>query len=265
MSDVSASKAAAGRPVLSFESVTVELGRRRILDSISFEVLPGQCWAILGPNGAGKSTLIRAAAQLLNPSNGRVETCGLGAGAPPRELARQVAWVPQHPSVSGEFTVLDIALMGRAAFLPPWGFPSRADEALAKEALAVLDVDTLAHRPIHTLSGGEARRVWLARALVQQPRLLLLDEPTAFLDLRHQLAALKVVKNSVQAGMAAAVVLHDLNLALHLATHVLMLKDGKTLARGELTTTLTSENATALYDCAVVKSADGLHFSAAWN
>ncbi|PZR09386.1 MAG: ABC transporter ATP-binding protein [Archangium gephyra] len=236
-------------PALELEDVNAGYGGARVLESVSFTVSPGQAWVVLGPNGAGKSTLVRVAMGMLPPTRGRARVCGADVvSAAPRELSRRVAWVPQVVDEATGFTGLEVALMGRAPHLSSWSAPGTADEARAREVLSALDVGHVADRPLSQVSGGERRRVWLARALLQAPKLLVLDEPTAFLDVRHQVETLRVVKSKVEQGLAVLAVLHDVNLARALATHVVLLKAGKVLASGPVADVLTTERLSGLYD-----------------
>ena len=206
---------------------------RAVVRNVSFEVQPGELWAILGPNGAGKSTLVKTLLGLLPKSAGRVEVLGRALESwPRRALAQQVAWVPQEARAEVDFPVMDVALMGRAPHQPGMGFASKADVAQAHGVLAELGLSELEHRKLDTLSGGERRLVLLARALMQTPALIFLDEPTAFLDMRHQVEVLTRLRSRVRAGLAVVAVLHDVNLASGFADHVLMLKEGQVLGAG---------------------------------
>lgn len=220
----------------------------RVLHGVSLTVRAGEAWVVLGPNGAGKSTLVRVALGLLAPMRGDARLCGEALSTlDAREVAKRAAWVPQVVDDTSRFTGLEVALMGRAPHLSAWGVPGAADEARALEALKTLDVAHVAHRPLAEVSGGERRRVWLARALVQTPKLLVLDEPTAFLDVRHQVEMLRHVRALVDGGLGALAVLHDVNLARHLATHVLLMKDGRAVAQGRAEDVLTAAALTQLY------------------
>ncbi|GMU58252.1 MAG: ABC transporter ATPase [Myxococcaceae bacterium] len=235
-------------PVLSLSQVRVGYGARDVLRAVDLQVLRGEAWAVLGPNGAGKSTLARVVMGLLPARSGTVEVAGLSLpGAAPAQVARQVAWVPQGMSDDAGFTALELVLMGRAPHLGAWGLPGEKDVERARACLDELGVGALADRPLSEVSGGERRRVWVARALVQAPSLLVLDEPTAFLDVRHQVEVLKAVRRRVDDGLGVVAVLHDANLAAHFATHALLLRDGDVLARGPVQEVLTAEGLTALY------------------
>ncbi len=234
--------------LLSLRAVDAGYGGKRVLRGVTLEVRAGEAWAVLGPNGAGKSTLVRVVTGALPPSKGEVRVCGLPVpGASAQALARVAALVPQSIREDTAFTGLEVALMGRAPHLGAWGLPGSQDVARAQAALEELGVGELAHRPLSEVSGGERRRVWLARALVQAPRLLVLDEPTAFLDVRHQVETLRAVRRRLSADVGVLAVLHDVNLAAHFATHALLLRDGAPLAAGPAAEVLTRERLSALY------------------
>ena len=205
---------------------------RQILEDVSFSVPGGACLAVLGNNGAGKSTLLSCLAGLLRPRTGRVLVDGedllaMDAG----RAARTVALVSQFAPAS-RLTVYDMVLLGRKPYLK-WDFTA-ADRALTEEALARLDLSGLALRYADRLSGGEGQKVQLARALVQQPKLLLLDEPTSSLDLRSQYEVLGLVSQLCrERGLTAVAVLHDLNLALRFCHRFLLLHGGRVYAQGD--------------------------------
>jgi iron complex transport system ATP-binding protein len=227
----------------------------QVLQGLSLRIQPGEAWVVLGPNGAGKSTLVRVAMGLLEVASGTVNVAGLEPRVVgPRTVAQHVAWVPQVIDDETAFTGLELVLMGRAPHLGAWGVPSVADEQKALAVMKELEIDHLAGRPLREVSGGERRRAWLARALVQEPKLLVLDEPTAFLDIKHQLASLAAVRRRVTQGLGVLAVLHDVNLARLLATHVLLLKAGLAVASGPASEVLTAERLSALYDVAMVES-----------
>ncbi len=228
--------------LLEARAVEAAYGTRRVVDGVSLGVSSGELWAVLGPNGAGKSTLLRACLGLHPLGAGEVELLG----RPLREwdrraISQRVAVVPQSFEDPGGFTVLELVLMGRSPHLGRFGLPSAGDLELCHHALEELGISHLASRPSTALSGGERRMVLLARAFAQSPELLVLDEPTAFLDLRHQVEALARVKAKVAHGLGAIAVLHDVNLAAAFADRVLLLKDGKVVAAGPTHEVLTRE------------------------
>ncbi len=219
-----------------------------MLRGVDCAVRAGELWAVLGPNGTGKSTLLRGVLGMLPWTRGAVRLLGRERPAwDARELARRVAWVPQTFEPAEGFSGLELVLMGRSPHLGLWGLTSERDVALARAALEELGVAYLADRSSEALSGGERRMLLLARGLVQEPSLLLLDEPTAFLDVAHQVGALARVRARVETGLGAVAVLHDVNLAAAFATHALLLRDGQVLAQGPVDTVLERERLEALY------------------
>ena len=197
-----------------------------VLDHVGFTVEAGQFMAILGNNGAGKSTLLKCFNGILPPDSGRVLMDGSDLlGMPRREIARRVAFVAQNiPST--QMTVSDIVLLGRRPYMG-WGF-SEADYRIADDAMGRLEIRHLRGRFLSQLSGGERQKVMLARALAQQPRLLLLDEPTSSLDIQNQYQVLRTVREFCAGdNLTAVVVIHDLNLALRFCDRFLLLKGGR--------------------------------------
>jgi iron complex transport system ATP-binding protein len=194
----------------------------------------GEVAVLLGPNGSGKTSLLRVAAGLLDVTEGEV----LIFGQPARELdrrrlARLVAFVPQNETVAFGFRVREVVAMGRAPHQGRWMREREQDRAIVDEALARCDLARLETRRVEELSGGEQRRVAVARALAQQPRVLLLDEPAAFLDVRHRLDLHDLLREVVARDRIACVVaVHELDLAAQLAAHVLLLRDGRIVAAG---------------------------------
>ncbi len=227
-------------PRLSLTGVAVKLGARQVLRGATLDVAPGEIVGLLGRNGAGKSTLLRVACGLLVPDAGIVQLDGRPlAERSRRERARAVALVPQETHFPFPFSVVEVVLMGRTPHLGWLGFEGRRDFAAAQTAMAQLGIDALAARSVLSLSGGERQLAVVARALAQQPRLLLLDEPTAFLDLRHRLQVLGRVRELVAAGASALVVSHDLAVAARACDRIALLADGGILAVGPPSAVLT--------------------------
>lgn len=205
--------------------------RLPVLDDASIEIHAGEVHALVGPNGAGKSTLFGVLAGDVTPVSGTVTLDGaVLRSIHPRDLARRRAVLLQQNTVSFPFTVEQVVRMGRA----PWRrTPAEDDDdRVVAAALAQTDITALAARPVPSLSGGERARVALARALAQNTDLLLLDEPTAALDLRHQEDVLRIARDRARTGAAVAVVLHDLNAALGYADRVTLLSNGRVVASG---------------------------------
>jgi iron complex transport system ATP-binding protein len=201
---------------------------------VSLTVRAGEVFALLGPNGAGKSTLLRVAAGLLAPDGGQVRCFGRElSGIDRRALARDIAVVSQSDGVATGFRVREVVAMGRAPHQDGWMRERDSDRAAVEDALARCELVAHAHRPVDTLSGGEQRRVALARALAQRPRVLLLDEPAAFFDIRHRLALAALIGDlAARDGIAALLAMHDLDEAARLASQVLLLRAGRTVAMG---------------------------------
>ncbi|MDT6982098.1 heme ABC transporter ATP-binding protein [Streptomyces lusitanus] len=238
--------AAPGDVLAEAEGVSVRLGDRQVLTDVHVRVRAGEVLALVGPNGAGKSTLLSVLAADLPPASGAVRIHGRVAAewsAP--ELALRRAVLPQSATLSFPFTVADVVRMGRA----PWtGARPEEDEAAVAEAMAATEVTAFAARPFSALSGGERARAALARVLAQRAPLLMLDEPTAALDLRHQELVLRLCRERARAGDAVVVVLHDLGLAAAYAHRVAVLRAGRVEADGPPEDVFTESLLTRVYD-----------------
>jgi len=228
---------------LKIESVSCAYDGATVLAGVTFAVRPGELVAVAGPNGSGKTTLLRAASRALPPRAGRVLLDGrdLYREVAAAESARAIAVVPQDAIVEFEFSAHEIALMGRHPHLGRFDAETGRDRDAVQAAMEKTGTWDLRDRPVTELSGGERRRVLLARALAQEAPLLLLDEPTAHLDLRYQVETLRIVHDHVQAGGAAVAVLHDLNLAAMFATRLILLKAGALVADGPSRALLTEQ------------------------
>ncbi|GLF93973.1 heme ABC transporter ATP-binding protein [Streptomyces yaizuensis] len=223
---------APGSVLAEANGLAVRLGGRDVLGGVDLTARAGEVLALVGPNGAGKSTLFGALAGDLAPARGSVLVDGRPAGAwTAAELALRRAVLPQTAVVSFPFPVTDVVRMGRA----PWAGTDREDEddEAVAEALAATETEEFTDRPFAALSGGERARVALARVLAQRTPLLLLDEPTAALDLRHQELVLRICRERAAAGDGVVVVLHDLGLAAAYADRVAVLHEGRIAADGE--------------------------------
>ena len=219
--------------VLAFDDVTVRFGDRTVLDGISLDIAAGELVALAGPNGAGKTTLFRVAARSLSPDRGKVRVLGEDVTSlSRRELAQRLAVVPQDVSIPFPFLAGEIVLMGRSPHARGRAFDSHDDAERARAAMEKVGVAHLAERPMPALSGGERQLVLCARAFAQEPRVLLLDEPTAHLDLRHRIELLARVREFVAAGGSALVVSHDLDLAARTSDRLALLSGGRFVAVG---------------------------------
>ena len=239
--------------VLSCEQVSFSYGVAEVLSSISFSVSAGEIFGLLGPNGSGKSTLVRLMSGVRSPQTGRVTYASRDLRTYSREeLARAIAVVPQETTIELPFSVLEVVLMGRSPYLGKFGFEGAHDLAVAQRAMEQTEVHGLATREVHALSGGERQRVILARALAQEPRVLLLDEPTAFLDIKHQVAVYDLIRQlSREQGLAVVAILHDLNLAALYCDRLALLKAGRVFCQGTPDQVLTYANVKAVYETEV--------------
>jgi iron complex transport system ATP-binding protein len=219
---------------LAMERLEFAYGRTPVLVDLDLAVVAGTITGILGPNGSGKTTLVRLASAALRPSAGRIALFGDDlATLPTRERARRVAVVPQETHPVFEFTVEEIVRMGRAPHLGLLGLEGPRDRKIAHEAMERCEVAQLSARSFRAISGGERQRVMLARALTQEARLLLLDEPTAFLDLKHRLAVYALLeKLHRENGLTVVVVSHDINLAARHCDRLVLLRCGAIAADG---------------------------------
>jgi iron complex transport system ATP-binding protein len=235
--------------MLAIAGLSAQYSGTPVLHNITFEAAPGAIIGLIGPNGAGKSTLLRAISGAIAPSAGAVRLGGRELGRlSANERARLVAVVPQIAHMPAGFSVAEVVLMGRAPHLPRFGGESARDREVARAALARTDTLALAGRAAHTLSGGEQQRVLIARALAQEPRVLLLDEATAHLDLKHQVAVLGLVRQLARDGMIVIAALHDLNLAAVYADRLALLRGGELLALGSPAQVLTPAWLRAAFD-----------------
>jgi ABC-type cobalamin/Fe3+-siderophores transport system ATPase subunit len=237
---------------IRLRGVTVELGGHPVVDRVDADVADGEWVALIGPNGAGKTTLLRALARLV-PFAGEIELDGrplaeLGRG----ELARLVAVVPQEPSTPPWMTVAEYVLLGRTPHLGPLAKEGARDRDAAARALARLDLLAFVERRLGTLSGGEKQRVVVARALAQEAAIVLLDEPTAALDIGHQQQALDLLDGlRAESGLTLVAAMHDLTLAAQYADRMLLLDSGRVVADGAPTEVLTAPVIARHYGAAI--------------
>jgi iron complex transport system ATP-binding protein len=229
---------------------------------MEFTVRQGEIVGVIGPNGSGKSSLLKLLAKLIRPQEGTIRLFGAELGALSREsISRQVAYMPQDLSSDFPFSVLDMVLMGRFPYRHGglWnlvGWERREDLAVAEEAMAQTDVTHMANRMVETLSAGERQRVLLARALAQVPRVLMLDEPTAHLDLNHQLEVCRILHRvHEQLQMTVLLVSHDINLASQYCDRILVMKQGAVVCFGPPQDVIHSRVLTEVYGCQVLVDA----------
>jgi iron complex transport system ATP-binding protein len=241
---------AGGRVRLAADDVTLAYGDHVVVRDLDLQLTEGSFTAIVGPNGCGKSTLLRALGRLMRPAGGQVLLDGQAiARTPTREVARVLGLLPQAPVAPEGLTVADLVARGRhphQSWLRQW---SRDDEAVVGEVLAWTDMAGLADRPVDELSGGQRQRAWISMALAQGTDLLLLDEPTTYLDLSHQIDVLELVgRLHAERGRTVVVVLHDLNLAARYAQRLVAMKDGALVASGTPEEVLTEQLLADVFD-----------------
>ncbi len=235
--------------ILSVKDLGFAYPGRSVLEDIAFGVAPGECLAVLGTNGAGKSTLLKCLNRILRPQAGVVyigenEVLKLSKG----ELAQKMGYVPQQQE-RARITVFDAVLLGRRPHIK-WN-ATRHDRHIVTQVMEMLELEDHAMRYLDELSGGELQKVVIARALAQEPELLLLDEPTSSLDLKNQMEVIRLIKSVVQNNSIAAIItMHDLNLALRFADKFIMLKNGTIYASGGREI-ITAENIESVYSLPV--------------
>lgn len=236
-------------PVLALEDVSCGYGPSTVLRGVSLHVRAGEVVGLVGPNGSGKTTLVRSASRALRPSAGRVRVVGRDPyTVHAREAARLVAVVPQDLAPAFSFTVLEMVLMGRTPYLSSLGGGGEEDWARARAAMVATGIQHLADRSVDELSGGERRRVVLAQALAQEAPLLLLDEPTTHLDVRHVLEVLAIVRRLAEReGTAVLAIHHDLNVAATTCDRLVALHDGEVVAAGPPEVVVTAELLREIY------------------
>lgn len=229
-------------PRLAARGVTVGYGDRTVIDSLDVAIPPGVVTTIIGPNGCGKSTLLRTLSRLLKPTGGSVVLDGEDiARLRTRDVAKKLGLLPQAPVAPEGLTVADLVARGRhphQSWLRQW---SSDDASVVERALAMTGVADLADRPVDALSGGQRQRVWISMTLAQGTDLLLLDEPTTYLDLAHAVDVLDLVDDLHESGRTVVMVLHDLNLAARYSDNLIVMKAGSVLAQGHPREVLTAE------------------------
>jgi iron complex transport system ATP-binding protein len=229
---------------------------RAVLNNVSFEARRGGILCLLGPNGAGKTTLLRCLLGLLKPEGGEVLVDGRDcAGLPARIRARFLAYVPQSTGITFPYEAGEIVLMGRVAHLAPGAAPGKRDREAAREAMTVLDILGLEHRLFQELSGGERQMVVIARALAQEAKVLVMDEPTANLDYGNQVKTLRTAKTLAAQGYTILMSTHSPDHALWACDRAVLMREGAVFAAGPPEEHITSENLSRLYGTPVCVSA----------
>jgi len=235
--------------MLSVEEIDAYYGNVKVLEKINFSAKEGELLGIIGPNGSGKTTLLKVISKIIKPSVGTVllnefDISKMGR----RELARKMAVVPQESSTSFSFTAMEIVLMGRTPHLKRFETEGFEDLGVAKRCMKLTNCSNLAERQIDELSGGELQKVIIARALAQEPKVLLMDEPTSHLDIKNQIEILELMKRLTDDRLIVIAVFHDLNMASRYCEELILLKEGKIVSFGRTEEVLTSENIRNVFD-----------------
>lgn len=246
-----------GGPLVA-RGLGVRFGKSTVLGDVDIELHPGSLLAIVGPNGSGKSTLLRALARLQPASSGQVLLDGRAiASLSAREVARRLSILPQGPGAPAGMTVRELVGQGRFAHLGLMGRAGPGDRGAIESALALTGVTDLADRPVDHLSGGERQRAWIALALAQEAPVLLLDEPTTFLDVGHQFEVLALVRRLAdERGLSVALVLHDLGHAARYADRIVVLDAGRVVAQGSAAEVLDDELVARVFGVRVARLMD---------
>jgi iron complex transport system ATP-binding protein len=222
--------------------------RRSVIENLSLDIPTATTTAILGPNGSGKTTLLRLLVGVLRPQEGEIRFAGRPQGSfSRREMSQLVGLVPQDEHIPFDFSILEYVLLGRAPYLGPLAMPAEADYQVVREVLHTTGLGSLQDRPLPKLSGGERQLAVVARALAQQPRILLMDEPAAHLDLSNQGRLLSIMRNLVAAGTTLILTTHDPNLAAAVASFAVLLRGGEIVDAGPAGSVLTAEKLSATY------------------
>ena len=218
---------------ISAQNLTYEVEGKTLLDGVDLQAERGQLVGLIGPNGAGKTTLLRTISGILRYRQGSIHLEGSDLmSMSPKDAAATLALVPQIAPYTYGFTSMELVLMGRYPHLGRFQIEGREDDRIAREAMRLTETEQFADRTLDTLSGGERQRVFVARALAQQPHILLMDEPTANLDILHQLKVLDLVRQLVDDGLTAVAAIHDLNMAARYCDKLVLLSGGRVLAEG---------------------------------
>ena len=218
---------------VSAQNLTYEIQAETLLEGVDLHADRGQLVGLIGPNGAGKSTLLRAISGILNYREGTIRLDGDDLKSlSSRDIAAGLALIPQIAPYTHGFTSIELVLMGRYPHLGRFQIEGKEDDRIARDAMRLTRTEQFADRTLDTLSGGESQRVFVSRALAQQPRVLLLDEPTSNLDVFHQLKVLDLVRKLVDGGLTAVAAIHDLNMAARYCDRLVLLKGGRVLAEG---------------------------------
>ncbi|MEE4963866.1 Fe(3+) dicitrate ABC transporter ATP-binding protein FecE [Pseudomonas alliivorans] len=238
--------------ILQAQQLDIGYGATRIVQDLSFSPPPGKVTALIGPNGCGKSTLLKAFARILTPQSGSLSLDGKAyRDLSARDLARKVAFLPQVLPIPEGVSVRQLVAYGRSPHNSLWGRLSGADQHSVEQALQRMELETLADRPLSDLSGGQRQRAWLAMILAQDAAIVLLDEPTTYLDISHQVELLDLMRALSAEGKTVITVLHDINQACRYADHLAVMQAGRLVASGASGDVLNAELVCRVFDVQV--------------
>jgi iron complex transport system ATP-binding protein len=239
---------------VEIEQLAYAYGRTSVLNDLTFSIPEGDFFVIIGPNGSGKTTLMKMIAGIEKPAKGRINILGRSLKRYSRkDLARKIAYVPQTVSMDFPFSVIEIVLMGRSPYQGMLGLEKEEDLEKAKQAIAFTGIEHLSDRRLDQLSGGECQRVFIARAICQEPKVMLLDEPTASLDLSHQVRIMDLMeKLKTEKQITIVMVSHDVNLAAMYGTRLLLLDKGRIVKLGSPGDVLSYQTLEKTYGCTLL-------------
>ena len=242
------------RFAVKINGLSYHYGQIAVLKELSLNILSGNFFTIIGPNGSGKTTLMKILAGILKPLSGQIDISGRNLKQyTPKNLAKKISYVPQSIEITFPFTVLEVVLMGRSPHHGILALENQHDMDLANEAMAFTGVEALAHRKMDELSGGEQQRVIIARAICQEPQIILLDEPTASLDIAHQVKIMDLMeKLKTEKKMTVIMVSHDVNLAAMYADTILLMDKGRVVKIGTAAEVLTFTILEKIYGCKIL-------------
>jgi iron complex transport system ATP-binding protein len=242
------------KPSINVINLSHSFGEALVLKNISFQVPQRDFFIIIGPNGSGKTTLMKVISGILKPQNGELKILNRPIDQYHRKaLAKTIAFVPQMTFADFPFTVTEIVLMGRSPYLGILGLEQENDLEVANQAITFTGLENLAHRKLDQLSGGEQQRVFIARAICQEPDIILLDEPTASLDLAYQVRIMDLMeKLKTEKGITVVMVSHDVNLAAMYADHLMLLHKGQVVCQGLPDEVLTYKTLEETYGCTLL-------------
>ncbi|MFQ5900357.1 MAG: ABC transporter ATP-binding protein [Thermodesulfobacteriota bacterium] len=244
--------------ILQAEGISFAYGKEPVIRGLDISVIKGEFLGLIGPNGSGKTTLLKLLTHILIPAKGRIILQEKAIQEMKRrEISQKIAFIPQEESTPFAFTAMEICLMGRTPYLKGFQMEGDHDIEVTRRAMSITDCYQFRDRNILTLSGGERRRVYIARALAQEPEIILMDEPTTHLDIHHQVEIMERVEELNRGGLTVVMVSHDINLASRFCSRVTALKEGKVITSGKPGDVVDPDLLETLYGCRLKVSMEG--------